>query len=72
MDSQQLAEYISLCDEFIISQSPSREDQQNHKEKKRKTRLSDHYACLGAEEFGSQDSFIAWGGHKIGSEEQGD
>ncbi|XP_031131592.1 SUPPRESSOR OF GAMMA RESPONSE 1-like [Ipomoea triloba] len=139
MDSQQLAEYISLCDEFIISQSPSREDQQNHKEKKRKTCLSDHYACLGAEdlkkdleecqdyeqqnhkekkcktrlsdhyaclgaedlkkdsecqdyeldpaniildtppdfrlsqlEFGSQDSFIAWGGHKIGSEEQGD
>jgi len=51
MDSQQLAEYISLCDEFIISQSPSREDQQNHKEKKRKTRLSDHYACLGAEDL---------------------
>ncbi|XP_019168424.1 PREDICTED: NAC domain-containing protein 8-like isoform X2 [Ipomoea nil] len=104
MDSQQLAEYISLCDEFILSQSPNREDQQNHKEKKCKARLSDHYACLGAEvlkkdleecqdyeldqaniildtppdfrlsqlDFPSQDSFVAFGGHKIGSEEQGD
>lgn len=49
MDSQQLAEYISLCDEFIMSQSPNRDEQQNHKEKKCKTRLSDHYACLGPE-----------------------
>lgn len=92
LDSQQLVEGLSLCDEFLQSQSPQRTENQ---ESKGKPRLSD-YAQLGPEnlkkdledcqelvmdpanleldtppdfrlsqlEFGSQDSFLAWGGGK--------
>lgn len=92
LDSQQLVEGLSLCDEFLQSQSPQRNENQ---ESKGKPRLSD-YAHLGSEslkkdlqdcqelvmdpanleldtppdfrlsqlEFGSQESFLAWGGCK--------
>lgn len=92
LDSQQLVEGLSLCDEFLQSQSPQRTENQ---ESKGKPRLSD-YAHLGPEnlkkdledcqelvmdpanleldtppdfrlsqlEFGSQESFLAWGGCK--------
>lgn len=92
LDSQQLVEGLSLCDEFLQSQSPSRG---GIEDKERKSRLAD-YAHLGPEdlkkdleacqalvldpanidldtppdfrlsqlEFGSQDSFLAWGGGK--------
>ncbi|XAR55846.1 hypothetical protein NMG60_11036062 [Bertholletia excelsa] len=88
LDTQQLAEGLSLCEEFLRSQS-----QGNEGELKEKSCLSD-YARLGPEylkkdleecqdlvldpanieldtppdfrlsqlEFGSQDSFLAWGG----------
>ncbi|CAL5350086.1 unnamed protein product [Camellia sinensis] len=91
LDSQQLVEGLSLCDEFLRSQSPNRDGSENG-ESKGKSRLSD-YAHLGPEdlkkdlevcqdlvldpanidldtppdfrlsqlEFGSQDSFLAWG-----------
>ncbi|KAK9064637.1 hypothetical protein SSX86_016019 [Deinandra increscens subsp. villosa] len=93
LDSQQLVEGLSLCDEFLQSQS-SQKDVTNQ-ESNAKPRLAD-YARLGAEnlkkdleacqnlvldpanleldtppefrlsqlEFGSQDSFLAWGGCK--------
>lgn len=96
LDSQQLVEGLSLCDEFLQSQSPNREENINEGGLKGKLCLSD-YAQLGAEdlkkdleecqnlvldpanieldtppefrlsqlEFGSQESFIAWGGGKI-------
>nr|UBT01686.1 NAC transcription factor 82 [Litchi chinensis] len=92
LDSQQLVEGLSLCDELLQSQSPNREGNINGASE-RKACLSD-YAQLGPEdlkkdleecqtlildpanieldtppefrlsqlEFGSQDSFIAWGG----------
>lgn len=92
LSSQQLVEGLSLCDEFLQSQSPNRDNG----ESKSKPRLSD-YAHLGPEylkkdleecqnlvldpanieldtppdfrlsqlEFGSQDSFIAWGDTKL-------
>ncbi|KAL7608740.1 hypothetical protein Lser_V15G11841 [Lactuca serriola] len=88
LDSQQLVEGLSLCDEFLQSQPENQES-------KGKPRLSD-YAHLGSEnlkkdleecqglimdpanleldtppdfrlsqlEFGSQESFLAWGGCK--------
>lgn len=95
LNSQQLVEGLSLCDDLLQSQSPNRDDENlNHCE--RKPRLSD-YAQLGPEdlkkdleecqnlvldpanieldtppdfrlsqlEFGSQESFIAWGGSKL-------
>ncbi|PSS13416.1 NAC domain-containing protein, partial [Actinidia chinensis var. chinensis] len=94
LDSQQLVEGLSLCDELLRSQSPGRDGNENG-ELERKPCLSD-YAHLGPEylkkdletcqdlvldpanieldtppdfrlsqlEFGSQDSFLAWGGSK--------
>ncbi|KAK3421727.1 hypothetical protein EUGRSUZ_G02349 [Eucalyptus grandis] len=96
LDSQQLVEGLSLCDEFLQSQSPNRDDINHHVESKKRILLSD-YAKLGPEdlkkdleechnlaldpanieldtppdfrlsqlEFGSQDSFLAWGGSKV-------
>ncbi|XWS64352.1 hypothetical protein CRYUN_Cryun06bG0179000 [Craigia yunnanensis] len=96
LDSQQLVEGLSLCDELLQSQSPNRDTNCNDGALDSKPRLSD-YAQLGAEhlkkdleecqnlegdptnieldtppdfrlsqlEFGSQDSFIAWGGSKV-------
>uniref|UniRef100_A0A7N0UE77 NAC domain-containing protein n=1 Tax=Kalanchoe fedtschenkoi TaxID=63787 RepID=A0A7N0UE77_KALFE len=98
LDSQQLVEGLSLCDDLLRSQSPSRDFAvpEPHKPKA-KPCLSD-YATLGPNdlkrdleecqklvldpanieidtppdyrlsqlEFGSQDSFLAWGGHKLG------
>jgi len=93
LDSQQLVEALSLCDDIFQSQSPSRDGNENGNGK---LRLSD-YAQLGPEdlkkdleecqylacdpanieldtptefrlsqlEFGSQDSYIAWGGGKV-------
>ncbi|KAL4569310.1 hypothetical protein LXL04_024946 [Taraxacum kok-saghyz] len=95
MDSQQLVEGLSLCDEFLQSQSPQRTENQESTKGQPKARLSD-YAHLGSEnlkkdleecqglvmdpanleldtppdfrlsqlEFGSQESFLAWGGCK--------
>lgn len=48
LDSQQLVEALSLCDEFLQSQSPSRDGNKNDPELKSKTHLSD-YARLGPE-----------------------
>ncbi|GLT91752.1 hypothetical protein SLE2022_096250 [Rubroshorea leprosula] len=94
LDSQQLVEALSLCDDLLQSQSPNR-DIDGSGAPKNKSCFSD-YAQLGAEhlkkdleecqnleldpanieldtppefrlsqlEFGSQDSFIAWGGGK--------
>ncbi|OWM75802.1 hypothetical protein CDL15_Pgr009446 [Punica granatum] len=99
LDSQQLVEGLSLCDELLQSQSPNRDGNDAEKRealKDNKPRLSD-YVQLGSEnlkkdleecqnltfdpanleldtppdfrlsqlEFGSQDSFISWGG-KVG------
>ncbi|XVE53353.1 hypothetical protein DITRI_Ditri02bG0197600 [Diplodiscus trichospermus] len=96
LDSQQLVEGLSLCDELLQSQSPNRDANGNDEVPASKPRLSD-YAQLGAEylkkdleecqnleddpanieldtppefrlsqlEFGSQDSFVAWGGSKV-------
>ncbi|XP_024994307.1 SUPPRESSOR OF GAMMA RESPONSE 1 isoform X2 [Cynara cardunculus var. scolymus] len=93
LDSQQLVEGLSLCDEFLQSQSPQRDVE--NRESNRKPSLAD-YAQLGPEnlkkdleecqglafdpanleldtppdfrlsqlEFGSQESFLAWGGCK--------
>ncbi|KAL2542675.1 NAC domain-containing protein 8 [Abeliophyllum distichum] len=93
LDSQQLVEGLSLCDEFLQSQSPNRDVKENGEEQNCKARLSD-YARLGPDElkkdleeyqdlvldpanieldtppdfrlsqleFGSQESYIAWGG----------
>lgn len=93
LDSQQLVEGLSLCDEFLQSQSPQRDVE--NQESKGKPSLGD-YARLGPEnlkkdleecqelafdpanleldtppdfrlsqlEFGSQESFLAWGGCK--------
>ncbi|KAK9276887.1 hypothetical protein L1049_006424 [Liquidambar formosana] len=93
LDSQQLVEGLSLCDELLRSQSPNRDGNGNDGELVGKPCLSD-YAQLGAEdlkkdleecqnlvldpanidldtppdfrlsqlEFGSQESFISWGG----------
>ncbi|XP_052187392.1 SUPPRESSOR OF GAMMA RESPONSE 1 isoform X2 [Diospyros lotus] len=95
LDSQQLVEGLSLCDELLQSQSPSRDANENG-ELKVKACLSD-YAQLGPEhlkkdleecqdlvfdpanieldtppdfrlsqlEFGSQESYLAWGGSKV-------
>ncbi|XP_026663472.2 SUPPRESSOR OF GAMMA RESPONSE 1 isoform X1 [Phoenix dactylifera] len=93
LDSQQLAEGIAICDEFLQSQSSCGGDEA----KKSRPCLSD-YAHMGVEdlkkdleacqnlsnndhtnieldtppdfrlsqlEFGSQDSFLAWGGSKL-------
>ncbi|KAK6242853.1 hypothetical protein SCA6_008242 [Theobroma cacao] len=96
LDSQQLVEGLSLCDELLQSQSPNRDANVDDGALNSKPHLSD-YAQLGAEhlkkdleecqnlegdpanieldtppefrlsqlEFGSQDSFIAWGGSKV-------
>ncbi|KAL5553505.1 hypothetical protein UlMin_040906 [Ulmus minor] len=93
LDSQQLAEGLSLCDDLLQSQSPNRGAQVNDQPQEEKPKLAD-YAQLGPEnlkkdleecqnlkydpaniyldtppdfrlsqlEFGSQDSFLAWGG----------
>lgn len=98
LDSQQLVEGLSLCDEFLQSQSPNRDVEENNQELNCKPRLSD-YVRLGLEdfkkdlaecqdlvldpanieldtppdfrlsqlEFGSQESYIAWGGSITGS-----
>ncbi|KAI8001118.1 SUPPRESSOR OF GAMMA RESPONSE 1 [Camellia lanceoleosa] len=95
LDSQQLVEGLSLCDELLRSQSPYRDGNENE-ELKGKPCLSD-YAHLGPEflkkdleacqdlvldpanieldtppdfrlsqlEFGSQESYLAWGGSKV-------
>ncbi|CAL5338744.1 unnamed protein product [Camellia sinensis] len=95
LDSQQLVEALSLCDELLRSQSPYRDGNENE-ELKGKPCLSD-YAHLGPEflkkdleacqdlvldpanieldtppdfrlsqlEFGSQESFLAWGGSNV-------
>lgn len=101
LDSQQLVEGLSLCDELLQSQSPNRDGTRTGQELKGRPCLSD-YAQLGKEhwkkdleecqnlvldppstdndaaefrlsqiEFGSQDSYISWGGNKI-SFESGD
>ncbi|XP_016434051.1 SUPPRESSOR OF GAMMA RESPONSE 1 isoform X1 [Nicotiana tabacum] len=96
LDSQQLVEGLSLCDDLLASQSPNRDGNENDKENS-KPSLAD-YAQLGPEDlkkdleecqhlvldpanidmdtppdfrlsqldFGSQDSYIAWGGSKFG------
>ncbi|KAK4788898.1 hypothetical protein SAY86_020217 [Trapa natans] len=98
LDSQQLVEGLSLCDELLQSQSPNRDGNDTEPKevlKDAKPCLSD-YAHLGPEslkkdleecqnptfdkadleletpdfrlsqlEFGSQDSYIAWGGNKV-------
>lgn len=96
LDSQQLVEGLSLCDDLLQSQSPNRDGNGNDGGGKGKPRLSD-YAQLGPEhlkkdleecqnlvldpanieldtppefrlsqlEFGSQESFLAWGGSKM-------
>ncbi|XP_059655555.1 SUPPRESSOR OF GAMMA RESPONSE 1 isoform X2 [Cornus florida] len=96
LDSQQLVEGLSLCDELLRSQSPDREENRYGGESNGKPRLSD-YAHLGPEnlkkdlmecqelvldpanieldtppdfrlsqlEFGSQESFLAWGGGNV-------
>ncbi|XP_038679434.1 SUPPRESSOR OF GAMMA RESPONSE 1 isoform X3 [Tripterygium wilfordii] len=97
LNSQQLVEGLSLCDELLQSQSPSRGDRDGKcRESDGKPCLSD-YVKLGAEElkkdmevcqnlvldpanieldtppefrlsqldFGSQESFLAWGGDKV-------
>ncbi|KAK4376492.1 hypothetical protein RND71_002788 [Anisodus tanguticus] len=101
LDSQQLVEGLSLCDDLLASQSPNRDGSENDKEKKCKPSLAD-YARLGPEdlkkdleecqnfvldpanididtppdfrlsqlEFGSQDSYIAWGGNKYSFDSQ--
>lgn len=48
LDSQQLVEALSLCDEFLQSQSPTRDGTKNDQERKSKPRLAD-YAQLGPE-----------------------
>ncbi|KAG8639070.1 hypothetical protein MANES_14G097400v8 [Manihot esculenta] len=95
LDSQQLVEGLSLCDELLQSQSPNRYGNGNERANE-KPCLSD-YAQLGPEhlkkdleecqnlvldpanieldtppefrlsqlEFGSQESFLAWGGGKV-------
>nr|GME17649.1 NAC domain-containing protein 8 [Ipomoea batatas] len=50
LDSQQLVEGLSLCDELLQSQSPSRDGDQNGKEHKSTSCLSD-YRHLGPENF---------------------
>lgn len=50
LDSQQLVEGLSLCDEFLQSQSPNRDVQEKNQELNCKPRLSD-YARLGPEDF---------------------
>nr|GMD77117.1 NAC domain-containing protein 8 [Ipomoea batatas] len=50
LDSQQLVEGLSLCDELLQSQSPSRDGDQNVKEHKSTSCLSD-YRHLGPENF---------------------
>ncbi|GMH01856.1 hypothetical protein Nepgr_003695 [Nepenthes gracilis] len=96
LDSQQLVEGLSLCEDLLQSQSPSRDGNDNDASKRGKPGLSD-YAHLGPEhlkkdleecqnlvfdpanieldtppdfrlsqlEFGSQESFLAWGGSKV-------
>lgn len=96
LDSQQLVEGMSLCDDLLRSQSPNRDENGNDGAGMRRPCLSD-YAELGADhlkkdleecqnlvldpanleldtppefrlsqlEFGSQESFIAWGGGKV-------
>ncbi|GLT73096.1 hypothetical protein SLA2020_449770 [Shorea laevis] len=96
LDSQQLVEGLSICDELLQGQSPNRDVNGDDGSLKSKPCLSD-YAQLGAEhlkkdleecqnfeldpanieidtppefrlsqlEFGSQDSFIAWGSGKL-------
>ncbi|GAB4840254.1 hypothetical protein Ancab_021018 [Ancistrocladus abbreviatus] len=93
LDSQQLVEGLSLCDDLLQSQSPNRDGDENDAAMRGKPGLSD-YARLGPEdlkkdleecqnlvldpanieldtppdfrlsqlEFGSQESFLAWGG----------
>ncbi|XP_018823688.1 SUPPRESSOR OF GAMMA RESPONSE 1 [Juglans regia] len=95
LDSQQLVEGLSLCDDLLQSQSPNRDGNWNGAGKS-KPRLAD-YAQLGPEdlkkdleecqnlaldpanieldtppefrlsqlEFGSQESFLAWGGSRV-------
>ncbi|XP_050225458.1 SUPPRESSOR OF GAMMA RESPONSE 1 isoform X2 [Mercurialis annua] len=102
LNSQQLVEGLSLCDELLQSQSPDRYGNGNERAN-RIPRLAD-YAQLGPEdlkkdleecqnlvldpanieldtppdfrlsqlEFGSQDSFIAWGGGKMIDKERFD
>ncbi|CAM8948221.1 unnamed protein product [Rhodiola kirilowii] len=98
LDSQQLVEGLSLCDDLLRSQSPCRDFAVPEPQKPNgKPCLSD-YAVLGPEdlkrdleecqklvldpanieidtppdfrlsqlEFSSQDSFLAWGGNKLG------
>ncbi|CAK9141357.1 unnamed protein product [Ilex paraguariensis] len=48
LDSQQLVEGLSLCDELLQSQSPNRDGNETDKELKAKPRLAD-YAHLGPE-----------------------
>lgn len=50
LDSQQLVEGLSLCDELLQSQSPNRDGDQNGKEHKSTSCLSD-YGHLGPENF---------------------
>ncbi|KAB2624328.1 NAC domain-containing protein 8-like [Pyrus ussuriensis x Pyrus communis] len=94
LDSQQLVEGLSLCDDLLQSQSPTRGGLENGEQAHIKPRLAD-YAKLGPEdlkrdleacqnlvldpanileldtppdfrlsqlEFGSQESFLSWGG----------
>lgn len=50
IDSQQLVEGLSLCDDLLQSQSPNRDGHENGAVKNKKPGLSD-YAQLGAEQF---------------------
>lgn len=50
LDSQQLVEGLSLCDELLQSQSPNRDAHANGVPMKNKIRLSD-YSHLGAEDL---------------------
>ncbi|KAK6921785.1 NAC domain [Dillenia turbinata] len=96
LDSQQLVEGLSLCDELLQSQSPNRDGNGTDRALNGKPCLSD-YAHLGPEnlkkdleecqnldldpanieldtppdfrlsqlEFGSQESYLAWGGNNV-------
>lgn len=99
LDSQQLVEALSLCDDLLQSQSPKRVGDANVGEKK--TSILSEYARLGPEdlkkdleecqnlvldpakleldtppdfrlsqlEFGSQESYLAWGGARSSTKE---
>lgn len=51
LDSQQLVEGMSLCDEFLQSQSPNRDGDMNHHVESKKGPLLSDYAKLGPDDL---------------------